>query len=261
MNAQTETQSPETQFDPQIVAHLEEHGYAIIPNALTPEEVEACRTALNTARANGWEEGLNEVGNMWFDVLLEKMPDTFAPLVAHPSVRPYLEALMGAQCQLRSFRGHINPGPYTQEWHMDFYGYWHQSDAPYAVQGTGINTTFYFQDNAPGIARLTFVKNGHRVPPPRELFNETGWTNAGLDDWAPTQELETIYPKAGDVVIFFSHIPHQGAKENPEVERSNIVCHYQSSPFYEGIAHVSTPRGFHGTFPLAGRKAEATPRY
>jgi ectoine hydroxylase-related dioxygenase (phytanoyl-CoA dioxygenase family) len=58
--------------------------------------------------------------------LLEKDPETFRPLVAHESIRPYLDALMGPQCQLRSFRAHINPGAYEQEWHMDFYGYWRQ---------------------------------------------------------------------------------------------------------------------------------------
>ena len=249
--------SDSNNFDPQILEHLEEHGYAIIPGALSLEEVERCRAALNQARENGWEEGLNAVGNMWFDTLLEKMPETFAPLVAHPSVRPYLQELLGPQCQLRSFRGHINPGPYTQEWHMDFYGYWHQPAARYAVRGTGINTTFYFQDNGPEVARLTFVKNGHHITPPRELFKDNGWplnaNDANIDEWAEAQEHETIYPKAGDVVIFFSHIPHQGAKMNPDLERSNIVCHYQSNPFFESIAHVSQPRPFAGSFPFTAR--------
>ena len=240
-------------YDPQILEHLEAHGYAIIPGALSDEEVEKCRVALNQARANNWEEGLNAVGNMWFDSLLERMPETFASLVAHPSVRPYLAELLGAQCQLRSFRGHINPGPYTQEWHMDFYGYWSQPQARYAVRGTGVNTTFYFQDNGPGVARLTFVKNGHRNAPPPELFAPNGWTASGeaFDQWAQAQEHETIYPKAGDAVLFFSHIPHQGAKDQPEIERSNIVCHYQGNPFFENIAHVSQPRPFIGSFPLS----------
>ena len=237
-----------------ILEHFEEHGYAIIPGALSPEEVEKCRTSLNEARANGWEEGLNDVGNMWFDTLLERMPEIFAPLVAHPSVRPYLEELFGPQCQLRSYRGHINPGPYTQEWHLDFYGYWHQPKARYAARGTGINTTFYFQDNGPELARLTFVKNGHRNAPPKELFDGRGWPDwpngADFDAWAQAQEHEVIYPKAGDCVIFFSHIPHQGAKLIPDLERSNVVCHYQTNPFFEGIAHVSTPREFAGSFPL-----------
>src|SRR5579862_6584598 len=91
---------------------FEENGFLLIPGALSPKETEACRSALNRARENKWEEGLNHVGNMWFDCLLNRMPETFAPLVGHRSVRPYLEALYGPQCQLRSLRGHINPGPY-----------------------------------------------------------------------------------------------------------------------------------------------------
>ncbi len=240
----------------QQLEELEEKGYVLIPGALTPEEVERCRISLNQARANGWEEGLNAVGNMWFDRLLDQMPDVFQPLVAHPNVRPHLEALLGPQCQLRSLRAHINPGAYLQEWHMDFYGYWHQPlDARYAVKGTGINTTFYFQDNGPGIARLTYVKNGHRIRPPAHLFHSGGWTlnHPEFEAWCYAQEQETIYPKAGDCVLFFSHIPHQGAKDNPEVERSNVVCHYQANPFYEGIAHVSSVHPFHGSFPLAKR--------
>ncbi|MCA1597123.1 MAG: phytanoyl-CoA dioxygenase family protein [Chloroflexi bacterium] len=232
---------------------LEKNGYVLIPGALSPEEVETCRTSLNLARANGWEEGLNSVGNMWFDHLLEQAPEVFSPLVAHPSIRPHLEALLGPQCQMRRLRAHINPGPYLQEWHMDFYGYWHQPlIARYAVKGTGINTTFYFQDNGPGIARLTFVKNGHRLRPPENLFRPNGWTldHPAFEAWCYAQPQETIYPRAGDAVLFFSHIPHQGAKEDPDVERSNVVCHYQVNPFYTGVAHVSSPLGG-GVFPLA----------
>ena len=38
---------------------------------------------------------------------------------------------------------------------------------------------------------------------------------------------------------------------NP-MERSNVVCHYQVTPMYQGIWHVSRPIGYQGTFPLAG---------
>lgn len=224
------------------LAVLEERGWLLIPGALTSEETERCRVALNQARANGWEEGLNHVGNMWFDTLLERMPEVFGPLVGHPSVRPYLQRLYGRQCQLRSLRGHINPGPYDQEWHLDFYGYWQQDDdAPYASRATGINTTFYFQDNGPGIAKLTYVKGGHRIAPPVEITRSGGWSvseEAFNAHWE-SLEHEVVYPRAGDCVLFFSHIPHKGSKENPDVERSNVVCHYQNTPFYAGIPHVS----------------------
>ena len=77
---------------------------------------------------------------------------------------------MGKQCQLRSLRAHINPGPYLQEWHMDFYGYWQEQryveEHPFAMAPVGINTTFYFQDNDPGEGHLKFIKGGHLTEPP-----------------------------------------------------------------------------------------------
>src|SRR5260370_30802360 len=116
---------------------LDRDGFLLIEGALSSEETERIRQRINHAREQGWQEGLNPVGNMWFDTLLERDPETFRPLVAHRSVRPFLEALMGPQCQLRSLRGHINPGPYLQEWHMDFYGYWSQPQRRLTVRGAG----------------------------------------------------------------------------------------------------------------------------
>jgi hypothetical protein len=235
---------------------LERNGFLLIEGALTPKETETARVHLNRAREMGWQEGLNAVGNMWFDHLLEQDEETFRPFIAHPSVRPYLDALLGPQCQVRSLRAHINPGAYKQEWHMDFYGYWSQPQARYTVRGTGVNTTFYFQDNGPGIAHLTYIKGGHRLAPPSEALRPNGWpvSEEAFNAWGDAQEQVTIYPKAGDCVLFFSHIPHRGAKEDPTVERSNVVVHYQGTPFYEGIAHVSRPIGYAGTFPLVPKR-------
>ncbi|MBI3831401.1 MAG: phytanoyl-CoA dioxygenase family protein [Planctomycetes bacterium] len=230
---------------------LERDGFLLVKGALTPAEVERTRSRINYARQMGWEEGLNAVGNMWFDTLLEREPETFAPLVGHPSIRPHLEGLMGKQCQLRSLRAHINPGPYVQEWHLDFYGYWEEKRAAQrhrlAAAPVGVNTTFYFQDNGPGIARLTFIKGGHLSEPPHLYPLD----RAKFEAWCEQSEKVVLYPKAGDAVVFFSHIPHQGAKENASVERSNVVCHYQVTPMYEGAWHVSNPRGYAGTFPFS----------
>jgi hypothetical protein len=232
---------------------LDRDGFVLIEGALAPDETECVRQRINYAREQEWQEGLNEVGNMWFDSLLDRDPETFRPLVAHASIRPYLEALMGPQCQLRSLRAHINPGPYLQEWHMDFYGYWQQPKRRLSVRGVGVNTTFYFQDNGPELAHLKFVKEGHRREPPgldRQRFHGYGMNE--FRSWCDRQEPVILYPKAGDCVLFYSHIPHQGAKMRDDLERSNVVCHYQCTPMYEGIWHVSRPIGYQGTFPLAG---------
>ena len=230
---------------------LERDGYVLIKGALSPQETELVRQRVDHARTMGWEEGLNAVGNMWFDSLLDREPETFAPLVGHPSVRPYLEGMMGKQCQLRSLRAHINPGPYLQEWHMDFYGYWEEKrqveQYRLAAQPVGVNTTYYLQDNGPGDGHLKYVKNGHLQEPPH-LYPKNRPKFAA---WCDAQEHVVLYPKAGDCVVFLSHIPHQGAKERDDMERSNVVCHYQMTPMHEGVWHVSRPRGYDGTFPFA----------
>jgi hypothetical protein len=50
---------------------LEQAGFLHIPGALSAEEVERVRTRLNDAREQNWQGGLNPVGIMWFDHLLE----------------------------------------------------------------------------------------------------------------------------------------------------------------------------------------------
>ena len=62
------------------IGQLLEDGYILIEGALSPEETENIRQRVNFAREQGWEEGLNAVGNMWFDSLLDREPDTYAPL-------------------------------------------------------------------------------------------------------------------------------------------------------------------------------------
>ena len=188
---------------------------------------------------------------MWFDTLLDREPETYRPLVGHTSVRPFLEGLMGKQCQLRSLRAHINPGKYLQEWHMDFYGYWEEKREaekyPLATTPIGINTTFYFQDNDPGEGHLKFIIDGHKSEPPHLYPMD----RPRFEKWCEAQPSAVLHPSAGDCVVFLSHIPHQGAKERDDMERSNVVCHYQQTPMRETAWHVSKPRGYEGTFPFS----------
>ena len=64
---------------------------------------------------------------------------------------------------------------------------------------------------------------------------------------------------ADDVIVFFSHIPHQGAKLVQDAEhssRSNIVLHYQQNPMFLDINFVGDPQftldqlGYADTFPF-----------
>ncbi|MCX5662832.1 MAG: phytanoyl-CoA dioxygenase family protein [Planctomycetota bacterium] len=241
-------------------------GFLLLRGALDPAAIQAWRDALQRQYdAKAWDIR-NNVGNVAFDRLLEREPALARPLVGHASVAPYLKALLGRQCQLRSLRAHVNPAAYTQEWHMDFYSYWNQeNEGKFAVRGLCVNTTFYLTDNTPETGRLTFLKEYRNRPVPAEFKDNQYYTedrNNPFQKWCDAQPQTHLHPLAGDVVVFLSHVPHQGAKlrdDAPGTMRSNVVLHYQTNPMYPGAAFVSSPHaavaalGFEGTFPFAGR--------
>jgi len=248
------------------LAKLKSDGFLLIPQALDKATVNEWKKILYGMYERDEYEIKNGVGNVAFEKLLALQPDLAKALLGHPSVAPYLKTVLGKQCQLRSLRAHVNPSDYTQEWHMDFYDYYYQpekSEAESPAVSLCMNTTFYLTDNTPERGRLTFVKGYMDKPVPealRPFLRYTEDRNDPFQRWCDEQELVHLYPMAGDAVIFYSHIPHQGAKygQDPADDlRANIVLHYQQNPMYPGIRFVSDPQftlntlGYKGTFPFA----------
>ena len=128
--------------------------------------------------------------------------------------------------------------------------------------GMCINTTFYLTDNPPERGRLTFLKDYFSQSVPDDVFAHAGYTDDRSNPfqvWCDSQEQIVLNPRAGDLVIFYSHVPHQGAKigdDPPGSMRANIVLHYQQNPMFPGIHFVSNPQftletlGYAGTFPF-----------
>lgn len=252
------------------IEHLERSGFLLIGKVLNEETVTRWRETLYDLYDKGAYEIDNSVGNVAFEKLLALRPELSRGLIAHSSVRPYLKAILGKQCQLRSFRAHMNPREYLQEWHMDFYDYWCQeekAETSHPAIGLCMNTTFYLTDNTPERGRLRFLKNFYTQAVPEEIRKHTRGSGDDRTNpfqvWCDEQEHEDLYPMAGDAVVFYSHIPHQGSKigtDAPGLIRANVVLHYQQNPMFPGIRFVSDPQftldqlGFQGTFPFAGNK-------
>ncbi len=241
---------------------LDRHGFLLVRDALKEDVVLSWRECLLRKYEEKEWDGFNQVGNVYFNHLLEQEPELANPMVAHPSVAQYLKAMLGRQCQLRSFRAHMNPVSYTQEWHTDFGYYWDSCDeARHALRPLCMNTTFYLTDNTPETGRLTFVSGYCHKEVPAEIRKHRGYDFSNpFHRWCDEQEHAHLYPMTGDAVVFFSHIPHQGAKlkKDPGAPiRSNVVLHYQQTPMFPGIRFVSSPQsaldalGYNGTFPFA----------
>ncbi len=258
--------TPSKSLDPENLARLESDGFLLIEHALDESTVETWKGVLYGLFERGAYEINNSVGNVAFEKLLALEPDLAKELIAHPSVAPYLKSVLGRQCQLRSFRAHLNPRDYLQEWHMDFRDYWFQdekSEASKPLIGLCMNSTFYLTDNRPDQGRLRFVKDFFSQPVPEVVRPHTGYTDDRTNrfqKWCDRQPHVDLHPMAGDAVVFYSHIPHQGAKTGPDTpgqHRANIVLHYQQNPMFPGIRFVSNPQftldqlGYAGTFPFA----------
>ena len=91
---------------------LNQNGFLLIVNALDEETVEAWRKILYDLYGKKKYEIDNSVGNVAFEKLLELQPERAQDLIGHESVAPYLKAVLGKQCQLRSLRAHVNPRDY-----------------------------------------------------------------------------------------------------------------------------------------------------
>ena len=249
----------------QNMAQLRRDGFLLIPQALDLAVVEQWKKVLYDLYAQKRYEISNGVGNVAFDKLLQIEPEMAKALIGHPSTSPYLRAILGKQCQLRSLRAHVNPGAYTQEWHMDFYDYYYQAEKAAAEQPSialCMNATFYLTDNTPEHGRLTFVKGYMDQPVPDHLRPNLRYTedrNDPFQRWCDEQNRADLHPMAGDAVVFFSHVPHQGAKFGIDPDgqmRANIVLHYQQNPMFPGIKFVSDSQftletlGYRGTFPF-----------
>ena len=250
-------------------AHFEDFerdGFIVIKNALDADTVAEWIECLYAKRTRKEYDGFNSVGNMYFEKLLIDEPELSRPLIGHSSAAPYLKTILGKQCQLRSLRAHLNPAEYTQEWHMDFIDYWRQSEkngGKKTIQSLCMNTTFYLTDNTPETGRLTFIKDFCHKPIPEALKDHNFYTddrNNPFQRWCEEQPHVDLHPMSGDAVVFFSHIPHQGAKTGKDEDgliRANVVLHYQQNPMFPGIGFVSHPQmtldalGYDGTFPFA----------
>ena len=238
-----------------------EKGFIHINNALDSSEVKKWNSNITSLYKSKLYDIDNSVGNVAFEKLLTFFPTDTKDLIAHPSIALYLKNILGKQCQLRSIRAHVNPDKYLQEWHMDFYDYWNQNrqaESTLFSHCTCVNTTFYFTDNTPETGRLRFLKDFHEKPIPENIFKYSGYTDDRenpFQKWCDDQNHVDLFPMAGDAIIFFSHIPHQGAKYD-NAFRSNIVLHYQQNPMHPDVKFVSDPQytieqlGFAGTFPF-----------
>ena len=184
-------------------------GYLVVEDAVTPEQVNTLRDALDdTAR---------RTDGQFTHQLLEE-DDRFAFLLDNPPVLTRMTAILGNCVQLHSATARVTePGTPDQDWHRD--GPWPMDPdgTPIGSIPAQINCGYYLDELTPDNGPIAVVPGSQRAPfrPPK-----------GHPEF-PDQLL--VSAKPGQAVMFSGWIYHRGVANRSDSTRRVCLMCYQNA--------------------------------
>ena len=203
--------TPELERD---VRFFQKWGYLVVEDAITPEQVEILREALDETSARGTP---GPTGTMTHELLEED--DRFAFLLDNPPVLTRMKAILGNAVQLHSATGRVTkPGTPDQDWHRD--GPWPQDPdgTPFGSVPGQINCGYYLDELTMDNGAVVVVPGSHRA-----IFKPPTSSHAEFPD-----ELYVL-AKPGQAVMFSGFTYHRGAANTSNSNRRVCLMCYQNA--------------------------------
>jgi hypothetical protein len=179
-------------------------GYLVVPDALTPAEVDACLEAAKRAHAPFPAGQWRQLGAVY------EREDAVAELIDHPSILPKVRALLGDYFILQSSWCTVSPPGFTGG------GYHQDGSAPYEFRRLALPTPlvqlrvgyFLTDQSEPDMGNMVMIPGSHNaaLPMPR---------NTG-EEW-PIREV--ICGKPGDALLFHQGVFHCGTENQKNFPR------------------------------------------
>ena len=204
------------------VRFFQKWGYLVVDDAITSEQVEILRAAMDDADARdtvGWngEPNPGPTGSLFRELLEED--DRFAFLLDNPPVLTRMKALLGNAVQLHSASGRVTPpGTPEQNWHRD--GPWPQDPdgTPFGSIPGQINCGYYLDELTTDNGPIVIVPGSHRAifKPPKDSpveFPDELW----------------VLARPGQAVLFSGWLYHRGAANNSAAKRRVCLMCYQNA--------------------------------
>lgn len=180
-------------------------GYLVIPDALTPEEVEACLEAAKRAHAPYPKDEWRQLGAVY-----EKEP-AIEQLMDHPSVLPKARALLGDHFIIQSsWCTVVPPGFGGGGLHQDGSSSYEFRRLATPTPLVQLRVGFFLTDQThPNMGNMVMLPGSHNssIPIPRELRREE----------LPIQEV--ICGKPGTVLMFHQGVFHGGTRNEMDFHR------------------------------------------
>ena len=203
----------------------ETQGFLHLPGALDPEATSKLRAAFDSAAekySDRWKPGTAAQGDTpkFFDLphILDE-DDVFVDLVDIPSVFSVLLGIVGGDIQLLQVQARLFPPgrTFTAPWHSDLA----------AINGIDLSNSLNFQvkvhyypyDLAAGQGCLAFIPGSHRYPP--------GYAHQlQISTEKESSVFTKVVPKAGDAVLFNTHILHMALDNTSTEVRKSLIYTY-----------------------------------
>jgi len=199
-------------------------GFLHLPGVIDLQTVARMRSAFDKAAAAYHDEWQRDVKEGRADARFCDLPnildqdDVFVDLVDLPKLVPLLLALVGADVQLNHTHARLFPPgkTFTALWHSDLADVI-GIDLPHSTNFF-MKIHYFFEDLRPDQGCLAFIPGSHRFPPdiPRPV----------IDDPFTSPLTVKVVPKAGDVVIFNTHLLHMALDNDSPLVRKSLIYAY-----------------------------------
>ena len=201
--------------------HFLTHGYTIIPNALSPDELKRAQEAFDRVAEKPMTEWKQKVSQgkapEYFNIdNIFDADDIFVDLVNHPATFPVVRGAIGEDVQLEGASGRIYPpGPTYSPWHRDTHGF----------LGVDLDNSpsfraklhYFLADVPENRGCLGYVPGSHRFPP------------ADMPQVEQQEDMPghvRLAMKAGDALLIHIHGWHTVFPNTSDQPRKSLIFTY-----------------------------------
>ena len=189
-------------------------GYLVIPDAISPAEVDACLAAAKRLHDPYPAERWKQIGAAY-----ESEP-AVEPLIDHPSVLPKVRALLGDYFILQSSWCTKSPSGFTgQGWHQDGSGLYEFRRLALPTPLVQLRVGFFLTDQAePNMGNMVMIPGSHNAALPKP-------------QGPPNEEIpiaQVICGKPGTALMFHQGVFHCGTRNDMNYAR--YIQHMVYSP-------------------------------
>lgn len=208
----------------EIKLQYETQGFVHVPGAIPPEFLLRLRRAFEEAAERHYAEWQQAVAEKRQDPRFYDIPDildqddVFVDLTDLSTLFPLLVELVGQDIQLTQTNARcFFPGrTFVQPWHSDI------SEVLGVDLAHSLNfivkVHYYVEDLVPDQGCLAFIPGSHRCPP--------GIRGLKIDDPDHSPAAVKIVPRAGDAIIFNTHLLHMCQDNDSGQVRKSIIYTY-----------------------------------